>query len=161
MAECWLSALSCLPWSVDDDIVEHMDRCDAFAVEVERCMLYAPPTQAEVVAECEALARCNGPVRPIPRLVASAVVGLRMKLGRSAMDKDVEGNIHLVRRTATRLLKGYNMREVDAAAHLELIEEAFFGDDTHYFVGRARSRACKKSKFVKWLLGSERVGFDC
>jgi len=155
VAEWWLCVVG------QQDVVEHMNRCDKFAVAVSDCMLSGPSTQAEVKLACEDEVDETGKVVAMPRLVATVVVGMRMKLGMSAMDRSVPGNVPLVRRTAARLLRDYNVREVDAAAHLELIEKAFFGDDTHFVVGRARSRACAKSRFVKWLLGDEPVGFDC
>jgi len=138
------------------NLVEYRD----FMRNVSQCMLYAPTTEEATKEQIVNAATGDEKVRAIPRLVASVVVGLRMKLGLDAMDRSVPGNVQLVRRTATRLLSGYNVRSVDAAAHLHLIERAFFEDQTHYRVSTARARVCRRSRFVRWLLGSEEVKFD-
>jgi len=91
-------------------------------------------------------------VNHVPRLVAHATVALRMKLGLGAMDRSVAGNVALVRAEAAKLLRGWNLRDMDAAAHLLEIERCFFEDDTHYRVTTWRARACARSKFVKWCL---------
>jgi len=107
--------------------------------------------------------RVNGSeVKHVPKLVANAVVVLRMKLGLGAMDRSVPGNVAVVRKEAAKLLREYpGLRKMDAAAHLLLIERAFFEDDTHYRVTTWRARAAQKSRFVKWVLGtSDPPGFD-
>lgn len=104
-------------------------------------------------------------VELVPRIVACAVVALRMKLGLGAMRRDGPegpGNVAIVRREAPKMLRDWGMRDMDAAAHLYSIERAFFEDDAHYRVQNWRARACSKSRFVRWVIGgSEPVRFDC
>lgn len=100
-------------------------------------------------------------VQHIPKLVANVTVALRMKLGVGAMDRSVPGNVVLVRAEAARMLRDWNVRTMDAAAHLLLIERCFFRDDTHYQITTWRAKACAKSRFVGWILGKEdNVSFD-
>lgn len=101
-------------------------------------------------------------VKHVPKLVANVTVALRMKLGLGAMDRSVPGNVAVVRAEAAKLLREWNVRKMDAAAHLLLIEKCFFEDDTHYRVTTWRARAAKESRLVRWLLGKpEQVSFDC
>ncbi len=94
-----------------------------------------------------------GGVAHVPRLVAQVVVALRMKLGMGAMDRTVPGNVALVRAETAKMLREWNLRHKDAAAHLLEIERCFFEDDTHYRVTTWRARACRRSKFLAWFLG--------
>jgi hypothetical protein len=101
-------------------------------------------------------------VHHVPRLVANVTVALRMKLGLGAMDRSVPGNVALVRAETAKMLREWNLRKMDAAAHLLLVEKCFFEDDTHYRVTTWRARAAKRSRLVKWLIGGpEQVSFDC
>lgn len=100
-------------------------------------------------------------VHHIPKLVANVVVALRCKLGLQAMDRKVPGNVVLVRSEAARMLRDWNVRNKDAAAHLHLIEKYFFDDNTHYHISTWRARHSRRSRFVKWVLGKEDdVSFD-
>ncbi len=92
-------------------------------------------------------------VKHVPKLVAQVVVALRMKLGMGAMDRSVAGNVSVVRAEAAKMLREWNVRTKDAAAHLLEIERCFFEDDTHYKLSTWRARACSKSRLVKWFLG--------
>lgn len=99
----------------------------------------------------------------VPKLVVRAVVSLRMKLGRGAMVTSGPvgaGNRALVRATTVKLLRDWNVRDIDAAAHLYAIERAFFEDDTHYRVHTWRARAAQESRFVKWFVGANSSQFD-
>lgn len=107
----------------------------------------------------------GGSVCHVPRLVAAAVVALRVKLGVGAMRRDGPegpGNVAVVRREAAKMMRDWNVRHMDAAAHLHLIERAFFEDDTHFRVSTWRARACRESKFVRWVVGKGGTpSFDC
>jgi hypothetical protein len=101
-------------------------------------------------------------VHHVPRLVAQATVALRMKLGLGAMDRSVAGNVAVVRSEAAKLLRDWNVRTLDAAAHLHHIERCFFEDDSHYRVTTWRARATRNSRLLRWFLGTvEQVKFDC
>lgn len=100
-------------------------------------------------------------VQHVPALVANVVVALRMKLGVGAMDRTTPGNVTLVRAESARMLREWNVRTKDAAAHLLAIERCFFRDDTHYQLTTWRAKASRKSRFVSWILGKEDVvSFD-
>lgn len=100
-------------------------------------------------------------VHHVPRLVAQVTVALRMKLGLGAMDRSVAGNVAVVRAEAAKMLREWNVRNVDAAAHLLEIERCFFRDDTHYAITNWRARAISSSRFLRWFLGKEEhVSFD-
>jgi len=105
---------------------------------------------------------CGDEVKHVPRLVVQVVVALRMKLGVGAMDRSVPGNVALVRAETAKMLREWNLRKKDAAAHLVMIEQCFFEDDTHYRISTWRARMAKRSRFVRWIVGeSEPVRFDC
>jgi len=89
-------------------------------------------------------------------LVVEAVIMLRLTLGTGAMDRTVPGNVALVRAEAAKYLRERpNMRKKDAAAHLDLVEECFFDDLTHYNTTRWRRRLEQES-FLTRLLYSRR-----
>lgn len=91
-----------------------------------------------------------------PRIVVEAVIHLRLILGTGAMDRKVPGNIALVRAEAAKYFRERpNMRRKDAAAHLDLVEECFFDDLTHYNTTRWRRRLEQES-FLTRLLYSRR-----
>lgn len=128
--------------------------------EVSAHMLMGAQTDAEEIEQIVADSLQSETVEAMPKLVASVVVGLRMKLGVGAMDRSVPGNVDVVRREIPRMLRSYNVRNKLAAAHLRLIEEAFFAEDSDRLVVDARARACRKSRFVRWLLGTQPVGYN-
>ncbi len=150
----------CVPSVVDDmidaeliesEISQEMVRPragNAFAV-VEECGLNADQEPQEVCV--------------VPRLVAEAVVALRMKLGRGVMVRDGPtgaANLAVVRAEAAKLLRDWNVRNRDAAAHLYNIEKAFFEDDTHYRVPDWRAAAAKKSRFLRWFMGANDLRYS-
>jgi len=91
-----------------------------------------------------------------PRIVVEATIYLRLILGTGAMNRDVPGNVALVRSEAAKYMRERpNMRKMDAAAHLDLIEECFFDDLTHYNTTRWRKRLEQES-FLTRLLYSRR-----
>lgn len=94
------------------------------------------------------------PAEVVPKFAASVVVALRAQLGRGAMDRNVPGNVQVVRGRAIRLMRDYGVRHNDVSLHLEFIERAFFDDDTHYRVSGWRQRICKNSRFCKWAFGT-------
>jgi len=102
-------------------------------------------------------AACEDEVRLVPKLVARAAVGLRMRLGKGAMNSSVPGNVSLVRDQIPKFLREHeefkDLRDIDKAAHLASIERAFFGDDTHYQVPEWRAKAVAKSSFLQKLVG--------
>lgn len=102
-------------------------------------------------------------VRHVPRVVVHVVCEMRMKLGLGAMDRSVSGNVALVRAEAARIMRTMNMRRVDAAAHLELVEECFFGENTHFNTTRWRLKAAQRNFITRWLYEKpdNPYGFDC
>lgn len=104
-------------------------------------------------------------VAVVPRFVAQVVVALHMKLGRGAKSRtgpEGQANVALVRRETARMLREYNVRDMDAAAHMDYIEKCFFEDETHSRVPRWRLRAASRGRFVRWLVGSEpATSHDC
>nr|WBY66490.1 MAG: hypothetical protein [Eriocheir sinensis tombusvirus 2] len=101
----------------------------------------------------------DAPVEVYPHFAAAVAVGLRMKLGVGAMVRTPD-NIALVRREIPRMLRDYNVRQMDLAAHLDVIEAAFFDDQTHGRVARWRSRAARRNRFVRWLVGQQPPAYD-
>ncbi len=111
-----------------------------------------PVMETQEEAVCRVVRECNkDEVRHVPALVVHVVVELRMKLGLDAADRRIPGNVSLVRRETARILRGMNVRNMDAAAHLEMIEQCFFEDDTHFRVTRWRARAAAQGVFTRWL----------
>lgn len=99
----------------------------------------------------------------VPRVVVHVVCEMRMKLGLGAMDRNIPGNVALVRAEAARIMRNMNMRKLDAAAHLTLVEECFFGENTHYNATRWRQRVVERNILTRWLYKRESspYGFDC
>jgi len=89
-----------------------------------------------------------------PRFVAQVVVALRMRLGQGSFARTPDNEV-LVRREAARLLRNENVRTIDAAAMLERIELAYFGDRTHGRAGRWREVARSKSFVMRFVLGKD------
>nr|WRQ65730.1 hypothetical protein [Tolivirales sp.] len=113
----------------------------------------------QVVAEAHTLNAER--VHHIPRLTVEVVIALRCKLGMGAQDRRVPGNVAVVRAEAAKMMREWNVRHKDAAAHLAEIERCFFEDDSHYRITTWRARLASQSKFVAWFIGkSEPVGFD-
>jgi hypothetical protein len=105
-------------------------------------VMYARPPQVTLVP--------NPPVvRAVPCFTAAVVTALRCKLGQRP--GSTPGNKEVVEREALRLMRDYNVREIDRITHLPLIIRAYFNEDVHY---RAATHASRMSKFQKWLLGS-------
>jgi len=117
------------------------------------------PVHETVVAEVHRINK--DVVSHIPRLVVEVVVALRCKLGVGAQDRRVPGNVSVVRAEAAKMMRDWNVRNKDAAAHLLEIEKCFFEDETHYRVTTWRARVARKSRFLRWFIGTnEPVGFD-
>ncbi len=134
------------------------DMSHRFDMEVSKCMVHHEVVAEDCTVEETIVSQVSEHnalrVAHVPKLVAQAVVALRMKLGMGAMDRSVPGNVSVVRAEAAKMLREWNVRTKDAAAHLLEIERCFFNDDTHYRLSTWRARACAKSKFVAWVLGS-------
>ncbi|APG76529.1 hypothetical protein 1 [Hubei tombus-like virus 8] len=86
-------------------------------------------------------------VRSIPRFTAAVVVALRGKLGQ--LNPSVQGNELVLEREALRMMRDYNVREVDRAVHLPRVMAAYWSADVHYRVPTVESRM---SRFQRWLL---------
>jgi hypothetical protein len=86
----------------------------------------------------------------VPKFTASVVVALRARLGQRP--QGTVGNRELVEREALRLMREYNVREMDRATHLPLIIRTYFREDLHYRVPTHRSRM---SRFHRWLTGGD------
>lgn len=83
----------------------------------------------------------------IPRFVAAVVAALRSKLGQ--LPQNVPGNALIVTREALRIMREYNVRELDRTTHLPYIESCYWDEDVHYKIPTVRSRM---SKFHRWLM---------
>lgn len=84
----------------------------------------------------------------VPRFAASVVVAVRARVGQ--LPSGVPGNVLIVEREALRLMRKYNVREVDSVAHLPSIISNYFCADVHYRVETSTSRM---TRFQKWLMG--------
>lgn len=149
----------------EGEAVADWRREDAFGHEVAKEML-TPVVVAEnetiperVVREVTAVNEKQ--VHHVPRLVVEVTVALRCKLGAGAFRREGPGNVAVVRAEAAKLLREWNVRHKDAAAHLVEIEKCFFEDDTHYRVTTWRARLAARSRFMRWFVGNnDPVGFD-
>lgn len=142
-------------WELDDQFRRRVgqEMCEVVSAHTDKTVTET------IVAEVHELNREK--VHHVPRIVAHATVALRMKLGLGAMDRTVPGNVAVVRAEAAKLLRDWNVRPMQAAAHLLEIERCFFEDDTHYRLTTWRARAVRNSRLVRWFLGnSDPVGFD-
>lgn len=162
---CWTAVkLSFLDFFGCKDVAEEWRHELDWDREVSREMRTARnETNAETeAAAVQAVVEANGErVGHVPRLVVDVVVALRMKLGMGAMDRSVAGNVAVVRAEAAKMLREWNVRHKDAAAHLLVIERCFFEDDSHYRITTWRARARRRSKFVRAIIGgSDPPGFD-
>jgi hypothetical protein len=101
-------------------------------------------------------------VHHVPRFVGHVVDALRIKLGMGAADRSVPGNVALVRAEAARMMRDWNVRHRDAAAHLVLIERAFFTENVHERPTTWRVASRKASRLLRFLLdrGDEGPRFD-
>lgn len=121
----------------------------------EGVVKYTRPDLTRVAAAADEGSTERGVVHR-PRIVVEATVHLRLILGTGAMNRDTPGNVALVRSEAAKYMRERpNMRKMDAAAHLDLIEECFFDDLTHYNTTRWRKRLEQES-FLTRLLYSRR-----
>lgn len=154
LADWWLGRIG------ESREVVRLNNGERFRDAVSKAMLTGPATTEQDVAECEFACNRDQEVVAVPKLVASVVAGLRMKLGLSAMDPSIPGNREMVHKETVKLLRKYNLRDKDAAAHLRLIDIAYWKEDSDRLVVDARARACRKSRFVQWLLREETVGYD-
>lgn len=142
-------------WELDDQFRRRVgqEMCDVVHADTDKTVTET------IVAELHEVNQEK--VHHVPRIVAHATVALRMKLGLGAMDRSVPGNVAVVRAEAAKLLRDWNVRPMQAAAHLLEIERCFFEDDTHYRLSTWRARAIRNSRLVRWFLGkSDPVGFD-
>lgn len=89
-------------------------------------------------------------LRVVPRFTAAVVVALRSRLGQ--MSAATPGVSIIVEREANRLMREYNVREVDAAAHLPRIVQCYFVADVHYHVPTSHARM---TRLQRWLIGRE------
>ncbi len=110
-------------------------------------------TDAAEKEAIEAELQTGNEVKECPRFAVHVAMALRAKLGVGALDRNVPGNVVLVRSRIAAALKDYNVRSRDKAAHMALIENIFFEDDTYTHVTQTRKRLAMRSKFAKWLLG--------
>lgn len=153
--------VGCFMGSVADEWSR--DRVFKECVKHEMCSSVTTDSETTVVEAvvAEVREKCETHVEHVPKFVAEMTVALRVKLGLGAMDRSVPGNVVLVRSEIAKTMRSWNVRNKDAAAHLHLVEQCFFEDDTHYRVSNWRARACKRSRIVRWVLGSaEPVRFD-
>jgi len=123
---------------------------------------YADNSLATAVREDELRLKAGGDedgkvtVSHRPRIVVSCVLALRVKLGTGAMDRDVPGNVALVRSEAAKMLRESNMRLNDMAAHLDVVEECFFEDTTHYGATRWRNTLATRPWIERFLYGKRK-----
>jgi hypothetical protein len=137
--------------------VQLWERERAFDAETRRERVttlarYADHTVTEtVVAATHALNEER--VHQVPRFVGHAVDVLRVKLGMGAADRSVPGNVALVRAEAAKLMRDWNVRHRDAAAHLLLIERAFFTEGVHERPVTWRVDCTRRSRLMAFFLG--------
>lgn len=114
--------------------------------------MYADHTVTETVVQ--ELHEVNSEVvHQVPRFVGHAVDVLRVKLGMGAADRSVPGNVALVRAEAAKLMRDWNVRHRDAAAHLLLIERAFFTSGVHERPTTWRVDSTRRSRLMAFFLG--------
>jgi len=157
-------------WCVaSDDVVDDWERDDAVRVGVREEMLCSDSADGDlgpaVAIECGVSQKVAGAVSVAhhPRLVATAVACLRVKLGTGAMvqvGNEATANRALVRREAAKLMREWGVREMDGAAHLVHIERAFFEDDTHYRSAFWRHEAARRVP-ARWLAAKPRPAMPC
>lgn len=142
------------------DVVDDWERDDAVRGGVRQEMLRSESAEGEMgpslAIECGVSKAVVGgaTVAHHPRLVAAAVASLRVKLGVGAMVMDgpeMMANRALVRREAAKLMREWNVRDMDGAAHLVHIERAFFEDDTHYRSSDWRRNAARELAACGWV----------
>ncbi|QKE44130.1 hypothetical protein 1 [Forsythia suspensa tombusvirus] len=143
------------------DVSEDWVVDEAIRAEVSAEMLESDGGVVDVgpaIADECGLAKVGGgshAVVHVPRFVAASVATLRVKLGLGVMETGGAvgaANLALVRREAAKLMRDWGVRDMDGAAHLLLIERAFFEDDTHYHTTLWRERAVKRSRVARALL---------
>ncbi len=149
----------------NSDYDEYLELEDRRHKEYRREMLISEPAGC-VVPEVDGVVRVPADdvdhlgVKEVvhrPKLVVEAVVALRLMLGTGAMDRNVVGNVALVRSEAAKYMRNRpSTRKVDAAAHLDLIEECFFEDTTHYNSTRWRERLLGENFFTRLLYSKGR-----
>lgn len=140
-----------------DDEVGLWDRQDAFDKDVARERLvtlehYRGMSVTEsVVKQLHDINHLE--VKQVPRFVGHVVDALRIKLGMGAADPTVPGNRELVRREAAKIMRDWNVRHRDAAAHLLLVERAFFTEGVHERPTTWRVDSIKRSRLLTCLIG--------
>jgi len=93
--------------------------------------------------------RSQRAVRIVPRFAAAVIAEMRCRLGQ--LNVGVPGTRLIVEREATRLMRNYNVRSVDAAAHLPLIVREYFLADVHY---RVATHEARMTRFQRWMAGA-------
>ena len=83
----------------------------------------------------------------VPRFAAAVIVAIRARIGQ--LSASVPGNQLIVEREALRLMRRYNVREVDSVAHLPSIISCYFREDIHYQV---ETSAARMTRFQRWLM---------
>ncbi len=109
--------------------------------------MYGMASGAPALPQQEPNRRAYDQARFVPRFVVSVVVAVRSRLG---MLKMTDANRLLVEREALRLMRAYNVRELDCASHMPAIMRNYFYNDVHYRVATCTSRM---TRFERWLSG--------
>ena len=105
-----------------------------------------PPSSTPVV-EAPPVPRDLRPLVFVPRFAAAVIVAIRARIGQ--LSASVPGNQLIVEREALRLMRRYNVREVDSVAHLPSIISCYFREDIHYQV---ETSAARMTRFQRWLM---------
>lgn len=106
----------------------------------------APPPSTPNV-EAPPVPRDLRPLVFVPRFAAAVIVAIRARIGQ--LSASVPGNLLIVEREALRLMRRYNVREVDSVAHLPSIISCYFREDVHYQV---ETSAARMTRFQRWLM---------
>lgn len=125
----------------EDTVYQSISLVDASVVPDTSVPLSSTP-EVEVP-----LPRDLRPLVFVPRFAAAVVVAIRARIGQ--MPASVPGNQLIVEREALRLMRRYNVREVDSVAHLPSIISCYFHEDIHYQV---ETSAARMTRFQRWLM---------
>lgn len=108
---------------------------------------YNVPPSSTPAVETPPVPRDLRPLVFVPRFAAAVVVAIRARIGQLSVS--VPGNQLIVEREALRLMRRYNVREVDSVAHLPSIISCYFREDIHYQV---ETSAARMTRFQRWLM---------
>lgn len=89
----------------------------------------------------------------IPKLVAKVVVTIESRHGLGLKDRNIPGNVALVRKLAVKIMREMNVRVETIGVNCLYVEKVFFEDDSRYIVPLWRKEALKRGRLARWLVG--------